>query len=232
MKIITVVGIRKSGKTSTVVALIEAIRRRGKKVGTCKTVFCPTFSMDKATSNTAKHRRAGSELVCARARFETAFLYPEALPLSKVLENYKDCDYVLLEGDYFASVPRIVCAHLEEDALMRMNSRTLAFCGRISQKPEIELPLPRFNALENADALLDYIDSKVPDIMPCSLLDEPLPPVPGVTDDGFCQCGCHHHEKKQEKEALQILFEGSEITLTAAQRETLLGWIKEARDAE
>ena len=98
MKIITIVGIRKSGKTSTVTALIEAIRRRGKRVGTCKTVFCPTFSMDTSTSNTARHRRAGSELVCARARFETTFLYPEALPLSRVLAAYEGCDYVLLEG--------------------------------------------------------------------------------------------------------------------------------------
>lgn len=232
MKIITIVGIRKSGKTSTVTALIEAIRRRGKKVGTCKTVFCPTFSMDKSTSNTMRHRRAGSELVCARAKFETTFLYPEALPLSKVLESYKGCDYVLLEGDYFAPVPRIVCAHLEEDALLRMNTRTLAFAGRISEKPEIELPLPRFNALTDADALLNYIDQKIPDIMPCSLLDEPLPPVAGVTDDGFCQCGCHHHEKKQEKEALQVLFEGKEVKLTSEQLATLMAWAKEARDAE
>jgi len=232
MRILTIVGIRKSGKTSTVTALIEATRRRGKKVGTCKTVFCPTFSMDKSTSNTAKHRRAGSELVCARARFETTFLYPEALPLSRILEAYKDCDYVLLEGDYFAPVPRIVCAHLEEDALMRMNSRTLAFSGRISEKPEIELPLPRFNALTNANALLDYIDAKIPDIMPCALLDQPLPPVAGVTDDGFCQCGCHHHQKKQEKEAVQVLIEGKEIQLTAEQCAIVLSWAQEAADAE
>ena len=232
MKILTIVGIRKSGKTSTVTALIEAIRRRGKKVGTCKTVFCPTFSMDKSTSNTAKHRRAGSELVCARAKFETTFLYPEALPLSRILEAYKDCDYVLLEGDYFAPVPRIVCAHLEEDAILRMNSRTLAFSGRISEKSEIELPLPRYNALTNADALLDYIDAKIPDIMPCSLLDQPLPPVAGVTDDGFCQCGCHHHEKKQVKESVQVLFEGKEIQLTAEQRAMVLSWAQEAADAE
>lgn len=232
MKIITIVGIRKSGKTSTVTSLIEAIRRRGKKVGTCKTVFCPTFSMDKSTSNTMRHRRAGSELVCARAKFETTFLYPEALPLSKVLEAYKGCDYVLLEGDYHAPVPRIVCAHLEEDALLRMNSRTLAFSGRISEKPEIELPLPRFNALTDADALLDYIDAKIPDIMPCSLLDNQLPPVSGVTDDGFCQCGCHHHQKKQENEALQVLVDGKELKLTAEQRATVLAWAQEATDAE
>jgi len=232
MKIITIVGIRKSGKTSTVTALIEAIRRRGKKVGTCKTVFCPTFTIDKPTSNTMRHRRAGSELVCSRARGETAFLYPEALPLSKILDAYKGCDYVLLEGDYYAPVPRIVCAHLEEDAILRMNTRTLAFAGRISEKPEIELPLPRFNALTDADSLLDYIDAKIPDIYPCSLLDQQLPPVSGVTDDGFCQCGCHHHEKKKEKESLQVLFEGKELTLTAQQRATILAWAKESKDAE
>lgn len=232
MKIITIVGIRKSGKTSTVTALVEAIRRRGKRVGTCKTVFCPTFSMDKSTSNTAKHRRAGSELVCARARFETTFLYPEALPLSKILEQYKGCDYVLLEGDYYAPVPRIVCAHQAEDALLRMNSRTLAFSGRISQKEEIDLPLPRFNALDNADALLDYIDAKIPDIYPCSLLDEQLPPVAGVTDDGFCQCGCHHHEKKQEKDAVQVLVEGKELSLTKEQREMIMRWAAEEQDAK
>lgn len=76
MKLLTIVGIRKSGKTSTVTALIEEIRRRGKTVGTCKTVFCPTFSMDQPKSNTARHTRAGANLVCARARHETALLYP------------------------------------------------------------------------------------------------------------------------------------------------------------
>ncbi len=233
MKIVTIVGIRKSGKTSTVTALIEAIRRRGKLVGTCKTVFCPTFSIDKPTSNTMRHRRAGSELVCSRAKGETAFLYPEKLPLSKVLEQYKGCDYVLLEGDYFAPVPRIVCAHNDADALPRTNSRTFAYSGRISEKPEIELALPRFNPLTNegADALLDLIDAKIPDIFPCSLLDEDLPPVSGVTGDDFCQCGCHHHQKQQDNERVQVTVDGKALSLTPEQRELLLSWAKEKKDA-
>ena len=229
MKIVTIVGIRKSGKTSTVIALLDAIHRRGKKVGTCKTVFCPTFTIDKPTSNTMRHRRAGSELVCSRARGETAFLYPEKLPLSKVLEAYKGCDYVILEGDYFAPVPRIVCAHNDADALPRTNSRTFAYSGRISEKPEIELALPRFNPLteEGADALLDLIDAKIPSIMPCSMLDEDLPPVSGVSGDDFCQCGCHHHQKKQEGDRVQVTVDGKALTLTAEQRELLLSWAKE-----
>lgn len=233
MKIVTVVGIRKSGKTSTVTALIEAIRRRGKKVGTCKTVFCPTFSIDKPTSNTMRHRRAGSELVCSRAKGETAFLYPEALPLSRVLKAYEGCDYVLLEGDYFAPVPRIVCAHNDIDALPRTNSRTFAYSGRISEKPEIELALPRYNPLteEGADALLDLIDAKIPDIMPCTMLDEPLPPVSGVTGDDFCQCGCHHHQKQQEGDRVQVTIDGEALRLTNEQRELLLSWAKEQKNA-
>ena len=227
MKIITIVGIRKSGKTSTVTALIEAIRRRGQRVGTCKTVFCPTFSIDQPTSNTARHTRAGAQLVCARAKHETAFIHPQALSLSEILSAYAGFDYVLLEGDYLSPVPRLVAAHGQEDALARMNDLTLAFVGRVSARPEIELPLPRFNALDNVQALLDFIDEHVPDMQPSPALDMPLPPVAGVTDDGFCQCGCHHHQQKQD--AVQVTVGGKALTLRVAQRAQVLAWEQEAR---
>ncbi|HIU16072.1 MAG TPA: molybdopterin-guanine dinucleotide biosynthesis protein MobB [Candidatus Ventricola intestinavium] len=227
MKIITVVGIRKSGKTGTVTALIEAIRRRGKRVGTCKTVFCPTFSIDTPTSNTARHMRAGAQLVCARARHETALIRPQAMALSEVLRAYAGFDYVLLEGDYLSPVPRLVAAHTDADALPRLNEQTLAFVGRISTRTDIALPLPRFNALEEADALLDFIDRHVPDMQPSPALDTPLPPVPGVTDDGFCQCGCHHHQQKQGD--VQVTVGGRALSLTEEQRAQVLAWAGEAR---
>lgn len=224
MKIIAIVGVHDSGKTSTITALIEAILRRGKKVGTCKTMVSPTYTIAKLAGNTMRHRRAGSELICTRAKGETAFLYPEELPLSKVLENYRHCDYVLLEGDYFAPVPRIVCAIHEEDALIRMNTRTLAFAGHISEKTNIELPLPCFNACIDADSLLDYIDKKIPNIMPCSMLDQLLPPVSGIMDDGFNQpCTC-----QEEAESLQVIFEGKNIRLSSEQQKELMNWIKES----
>ena len=227
MKVCTIVGIRKSGKTSTVTALVRAIRARGQRVGTCKTVFCPTFSMDQPGSNTARHAAAGAELVCARARHETALIYPQALPLSRVLALYERFDYVLLEGDYLAPVPRLVAAHGEADALQRMNEHTIGFVGRISRAEGIELPLPRFDALQDAEALLDFIDAHVPDITPSEALDVPLPPVEGVTDDGFCQCGCHHHQKKQDE--VQVTVGGKALELTEAQRAQLLQWASEAR---
>ena len=227
MKVCTIVGIRKSGKTSTVTALVQAIRERGLRVGTCKTVFCPTFSMDQPGSNTARHASAGAELVCARAKRETALIYPHALPLSRVLSLYEGVDYVLLEGDYLAPVPRLVAAHAEADALQRMNDLTIGFVGRVSRMEGADLPLPTFDALENAGALLDFIDAHVPDITPSSALDMPLPPVEGVTDDGFCQCGCHHHQKKQEE--IQVTVGGKALALTEEQRALLIQWAAEAR---
>lgn len=227
MKVCAIVGIRKSGKTSTVTALVQAIRARGKRVGTCKTVFCPTFSMDQPGSNTARHAAAGAELVCARAKHETALIYPQALPLSRVLALYEGCDYVLLEGDYLAPVPRLVAAHTEADALPRMNGLTVAFVGRVSRAPEIALPLPRFDALEDADALLDYLDAHVPDVAPSEALDAPLPPVEGVTDDGYCQCGCHHHQHKRED--IQVTVGGRTLPLTDGQRAQLRAWAAEAQ---
>jgi len=227
MRIITVVGSHKSGKTSTIVSLIEAIRRRGKKAGTCRSEAAPTFSVGKFNQSAACHRRAGSELTCIRAQGETAFLYPEELPLSQVLERFRECAYVFLEGDYVAPVPRLVCAHHEEDALIRMSRRTLAFAGRISEIDGIELPLPSFNALTDADKLLDYIDSKIPDIMPCSLLDQKLPPSSCMNDDDFSVTNGNSHREDNADDTLQVIFGGKHIALTAAQRSVLLNWIHE-----
>lgn len=224
MKVITVVGIRKSGKTSTVTALIEAIRRRGLRVGTGKTVFCPTFSMDKEGTNTDRHRAAGASIVASRARHETALIIPEALSLPRLLASYRGCDWVLLEGDYRADVPRLVAAHSADDALPRMNDRTLAFVGRVSGKPELELPLPHFNALNDADALLDFLDARVPDAEPEDIPAEPLPPLPGVSDDGYCQCGCHKHQKKACQTGVTVTIDGETMTLTREQEALIRSW--------
>ncbi|MDO4483296.1 MAG: molybdopterin-guanine dinucleotide biosynthesis protein B [Clostridia bacterium] len=229
MKLISVVGIRKSGKTTTVTQLTEALIRRGLKVATAKTVFCPTFSIDKPTSNTGRHAAAGAEVVVARAKGETAVIYKRRLPLTQVLQPLQGCDVVILEGDYNAPVPRLVAAHQQEDALLRCNDLTLCFVGRIADKPEIDLPLPRFNPLTEADALADFVLAHVDDVQLTDALDIPLPPVAGVTDDGFCQCGCHKNERKCADEQTSVTVDGVKLQLTAEQLATLRQWAAEAK---
>ena len=74
MKLVTLVGVRGSGKTTTVTELVKAIRRRGQTVGTCKSIGCPAFSIDQKGSNTRRHMLAGANLVCARGKRETSFI--------------------------------------------------------------------------------------------------------------------------------------------------------------
>ena len=79
MKICTIVGIRKSGKTTTVEGLVRELKRRGHRVGTVKTVFCPAFSMDQEGSNTDRHKKAGADLIGVKAKNEMHMIYPESL---------------------------------------------------------------------------------------------------------------------------------------------------------
>ena len=225
MRIITLVGPRKAGKTTTVEELIRAIRKRGKTVATCKSIGCPAFCMDQRGSNTMRHRLAGADAVCARGKRETDFVVPSVLPLSQILKHYAAMQYVLLEGDAQAPVPRLVAAHTIEDARERVNSQTFALVGKIAETPPMErdsLGLPAFDPRTESEALLDLIDSTVPDLDPT---DEALAGLDISGDTGlsqknraFCAMNCTHHGKQ----AVTVSVGGEEIKLTEEQRQTVL----------
>ena len=162
--------------------------------------------------------------MCSRARQETALIYPERLPLSRVASFYAGMDYLLLEGDYHAPVARIVCAHSEKDALPRINGLTLCCAGRISEAPP-ELPVPVLNGLTETAALLDLIDRQVPDTAPSEALDLSLPDAPGVMSEASCQCGGHQNEKKRE--AIEVTVGGRPLKLTAERLALIRAWAGE-----
>lgn len=222
MKIFSVVGIRAAGKTTTITQLIEAFTLRGWRVGTVKTIFCPTFTLDDPKSNTYRHRQAGAAMICAKAKAETTIMLPRALTNSEILSHYADMDYVILEGDYLAPVPRLVAAHGEADAQPRINEHTLAVVGRAAVGQSQVLGLPAFDALTDPEALVDYLERHVADT-PLAELDKLLEEDPAVTGNGFCQCGCHKHEKMAAKgQGLMLTLDGAQVALTPAKRQQIL----------
>ncbi len=227
MKIITLVGVRKAGKTTTVEQLVRAIRKRGRTVATCKSIGCPAFSMDQPGSNTMRHRMAGATAVCARGKRETDFVVPSVLPLSEILKHFAGMDYVLLEGDSLSPVPRLVAAHTMEDAQERMNQRTIALVGKIAEMdPKEGLPLPAFNPLTETEALLDFIDAQVPDMdagQDLSALDLTENQELSRKNRAFCAMNCTHHGRQ----AVTVTVGGQEIKLTEEQRQKVLSWIGE-----
>ena len=222
MKIVTVVGIRASGKTSLIEVLVRELTARGKKVGTVKTVFCPTFHMDKPGSNTYRHTRAGAGLVTVRAEGETSLLFPRKMSPSEVYENYCGFDWALAEGDYQLPAARIVTAHREEDARERVNPMTLAFSGKLADSRQELYGLKVYHYERDISALCDLMEEKVEDTEDPEKLDESLNGEDLALSRAYCAVGCRGHREK--KEGVRVTVDGVPLSLSPEQEKTLRLW--------
>lgn len=110
MKVVSVIGITDSGKTTTIENIIKELRLRNYTVGTVKEIHFHNFKMDVEGTNTDRHKKAGSQLVTARGENETDILFQEKLSIAKILSFYNH-DYVILEGVREISIPKILTAH-------------------------------------------------------------------------------------------------------------------------
>jgi len=169
VKVFSVCGITKSGKTTTIEQIIRELSARGHKVGSVKEIHFEAFAIDPdQTTNTARHRKAGAELVTARGLNETDVLFPRKLDTRKILSFYHDFDYVVLEGVSDASVPMIVTAHAQEDLEQKWNDYVFCVSGRIAAglTDQGYRGVPAISALPNAAALVDLIELTVYDLLP------------------------------------------------------------------
>ena len=188
MKICTIVGVRKSGKTTTVTGLIKELKKRGYRVGTVKSVFCPEFTLDTSDSNTWRHREAGADLVCVKGKKETDILLPA--DVSGDFYEKLPVDYLILEGEYELCVPRVICAHKDAEVLERLTEETIAIAGRLAGDKKSFGEFRVYHSVEEISALADLLET-LPDA------EFPLKKRPMLQKAAaFCQCGCHKAEKK------------------------------------
>ncbi len=223
MKIFSVVGVRKSGKTTTVEILIEELKKRGFTVGTVKTINCPMFSMEeKETSNTYRHKKAGADVVCASAGGETAFIYSRGMEQNRIFEKL-DTDYLILEGDYQADVPRIVCAHTEQEVLERKNGYTFLVAGRIADVQSRVCGIDAVSACRDRERLVRAVLDEVSDtLLPVSL--SPIPEEARYFCRHVCRKACAlggetapskiSEEEEQKESDAKARFHGPHIFLT------------------
>lgn len=158
MKAIAINGPSNSGKTAVCQALIAGLRRRGYSVGSVKEIHCQDFAIDSPGADTDLHRVAGAELVTARGRLETDVLYQSELPIGAILRHYGQ-DYIILEGVSDCNVPRIITAHNRDEVAERMDCRAAAVSGVVANTgSKTILGLPVFNALQEPEALVDFVE--------------------------------------------------------------------------
>jgi molybdopterin-guanine dinucleotide biosynthesis protein MobB len=77
-RILTVAGLKKSGKTTVAAALIRELRARGFRVGSVKTIQHHPLNLDQAGSDTRRHAEAGAEFTVAILDGELAYFEPRA----------------------------------------------------------------------------------------------------------------------------------------------------------
>lgn len=157
MRLIMVKGFSKTGKTTTVTALIKELRKRGYSVGTVKDIHYQGFAMDRPGTDTWKHTGAGAERVTALGLKETDILFSRRMDIDAVLKYYKE-DFVILEGDSDADCPAILTARTEEDIEKRMTDRVIAISGIISSERDTWKGLPVIDCTKEVEKMADLIE--------------------------------------------------------------------------
>ena len=166
MKVISVVGISGSGKTTTVESIVAQLVKRGMSVGSVKDIHFEDFVIDTPGTNTHRHRQAGAEPVTARGLHETDILFGQRMGIYQLLNFYSQ-DWVVLEGVDDCNCPTIVCAEREEDIDKLLTPATLAVAGVVSNEGQDSYKgLPVFNAVAHPEKLTSFLMERVPDLLP------------------------------------------------------------------
>ena len=167
MKIIMIKGYSKTGKTSTVTALVSELKRRGYTVGTVKDIHFEGYEADTPYTDTYKHRKAGARRVTARGTKDSAIYIDRQMKIEEILKYYKE-DFVILEGDSGLKCPNIVTGRTTDDLDKRMDENTIGFTGIIAGNvndggvPVLEeyKGMPVINGITEVEKMADLVEKK------------------------------------------------------------------------
>ncbi len=165
MRILSVYGSTKTGKTTTVEAIIKELRKRRYSVGSIKEIHYEHFQIDQPGTNTSRHRQAGSQLVTARGLHETDILYSEKLSLADILKHYSH-DFVICEGVEDANIAKILTGASNHDLDERWGPCVIAVSGVVSAQLDSYRDVQAINALTDIDQLVSLIEEKAMPLLP------------------------------------------------------------------
>lgn len=121
MKIISVTGYKKSGKTTLVEQLVQELAKRG-SVGTVK--HMPGHDLNPDGTDTGRYMNAGARAVLGVTSSGTAKYYPET-DIGNALDELANSgmDYAVVEGFKDSRLPKIILGDLElPDEVARLDS--------------------------------------------------------------------------------------------------------------
>ncbi|MBA7607329.1 hypothetical protein ES703_14488 [subsurface metagenome] len=184
--IISVQGLKKSGKTTVTEALIASLRFRGFSVGSMKFTHLPHLKIDSEGSDTDRQAGAGAEFIVARSPEEIVIM--DRRPGKKSFKEIarlipEDLQFIICEGLAAAEVSLYVLClrsldELEEAAKIRHIplSRLAALSGPAASKLKDRAAYPMFDIMntEEREALISLIIKKAGDPSPAGRPCGPL----------------------------------------------------------
>ena len=170
--LIGVAGWKNSGKTTLAVRLIEEFTRRGLRVASVKHAH-HAFQIDDGETDSARHRRAGSQQVAIVSSQRWALVTelagtPEP-DFADVLASLAPCDLVIVEGYKSAAIPKIEARRLASSDRRPLSDDDPCVIA-IAADHEVEgSTLPVFG-LDDIVVIADFIAARL------VLLGKPRPP--------------------------------------------------------
>jgi molybdopterin-guanine dinucleotide biosynthesis protein MobB len=169
-RILTVAGLKRSGKTTVAAALIRELRARGFRVGSVKSIRHHPLSLDTSGADTRTHAEAGAEFTIALLDGELAYFEPRASrPAFRDVARLfvPGVHYVVWEGtsDPEAGGGHVVCLSQMSDLDTTLTKRRvdpgwmIAISGVVAGKGGGDIPAV---AVPGAPAALPVIDATQP----------------------------------------------------------------------
>ena len=171
MNIIAVIGSKKSGKTTTVEALVRGLTKRGYQVATVKHVSEKCFTLDTEGKDTWRHAQAGAKTMVVVAPNELGIikkLDTTKLGLQEIVEHSQNnVDFVILEGfrslvEQEPSMPKIVAVKAYDEAVetLKRFKSIIAFTGPAAPTAK-KLSIPVVDILEEPEKLVEIIEKEI-----------------------------------------------------------------------
>ncbi|KYC44891.1 MAG: Molybdopterin guanine dinucleotide synthesis protein B [Candidatus Methanofastidiosum methylothiophilum] len=156
MKIVGVYGFKKSGKTTVVTSIINALTRRGYSVSSAKSIHIENFSLETEGTDTSKHHASGAERVGLVYPTGKAILFYDNPNVEDFLNNFES-DYLILEGFREYKCPKILCARNGEDLLKDLRDDVFCISGLVSNELADYKGIPVINNKE-VDKIIEIIE--------------------------------------------------------------------------
>ncbi|MDD4307627.1 MAG: molybdopterin-guanine dinucleotide biosynthesis protein B [Thermoplasmata archaeon] len=163
MIIVSLIGLKKSGKTTCVEALVREFKSRRMKVGTVKSMVHSNFTIDKEGKDTCRHQQAGADFVVSLSKDELAYI--EKRPNRSRLDEFirfipEDTGILICEGleDADPRIIRILVAKssdflAETFAVRGAQENVIALTGIIASETKENDKYPIFDCTVNEDVV-------------------------------------------------------------------------------